>query len=186
MVQKAIGTLLVANFSTGKFYRKALPGKEPRFAVAVIGINTIGSMLKTIFNAAGIDDQRNISNHGLRATSASVMLEAGFSQRTVAIRTGHHSNALESYIRDSKATHLAVSAALEPINVDQNISSSSQLNLIEKKDNAITEEVETEEEDEDEEEDTAEKRIKAPKRKKDDDPIVIELRKGSKIIKIST
>uniref|UniRef100_T1KN90 ZMYM2-like/QRICH1 C-terminal domain-containing protein n=1 Tax=Tetranychus urticae TaxID=32264 RepID=T1KN90_TETUR len=106
---------------SGPFYRRPITGKsEPRYSIQLVGINTIGTMLKKMFNEAGIVDDRVISNHGLRATAATTLFEAGFSQRTISVRTGHISSAVNNYIRDSKNTHIAISNCLEPVNVEAN------------------------------------------------------------------
>ena len=63
------------------------------------GVNILGNKLKDLFKDAGIDDDRRIPNHGLRVASATSMFEAGLNSRTIAMRTGHKSNAIDNYIR---------------------------------------------------------------------------------------
>ena len=63
---------------SGPFYRRTLVSKTgPRFSLQVVGVNILGNNLKDLFKDAGITDNRRITNHGLRVTSATSMFEAG-------------------------------------------------------------------------------------------------------------
>lgn len=98
----------------GPFYRRPLAGKSVRYGKHPVGVNTIGTALKDIFKAAGINDTRNVSNHGLRATAASTLFNAGFGRSTIVGRTGHRSNAVDSYLRDSEEMQKNFSRCLDP------------------------------------------------------------------------
>uniref|UniRef100_T1JSK9 ZMYM2-like/QRICH1 C-terminal domain-containing protein n=1 Tax=Tetranychus urticae TaxID=32264 RepID=T1JSK9_TETUR len=172
----------------------AISGKDgPKYGLQVVGINTIGSMLKKMFGEAGIVDDRVISNHGLRATAATTMFESGFSQRTISIRTGHISNAVNNYIRDNKITNQAVSACLEPVSSNVALESESLESESLQSESLQSESLQSEslqlESLQSESLEIEEiKNFNSPRKRSSDEtdgPITIELSRGSKHLKIT-
>lgn len=100
----------------GPFYRRPLEASSGiAYSRQPVGINTLSNMLKNLFQQANIDiTNRNISNHGLRATSATELLQCGFEIPTIRKRTGHRSNAIETYLRSDKRSDVATSKCLDP------------------------------------------------------------------------
>ena len=91
----------------GSFYRRAmkeLPGeREPRFSTQCVGVNTLKMMIKKMFEEAGIPTEgRNITNHSGKVTCATNLFMANFDDKMVRSRTGHTSDALQTYKRPSK------------------------------------------------------------------------------------
>uniref|UniRef100_T1JUA8 ZMYM2-like/QRICH1 C-terminal domain-containing protein n=1 Tax=Tetranychus urticae TaxID=32264 RepID=T1JUA8_TETUR len=83
ILDKYISCLPVSN---GPFYHRPIKEKAgPCYSLQILGINTIGGLLKNMFDDAEINDGRRITNHGLRATSTTTLFEAGFSQRTISL-----------------------------------------------------------------------------------------------------
>ena len=54
-----------------------------------MGHNTIKAMLKTMFKEAGLNADK-ITNHSLRATATTRMIDAGIPEKVIMDRTGHH------------------------------------------------------------------------------------------------
>ena len=76
-----------------------------------VGRNTLDQKLRKMCQMAGIDG--NISNHSLRATSATHMFQMGVPERVIQERTGHRTvEALRTYERTSEEQHQAVSNVL--------------------------------------------------------------------------
>ena len=84
----------------------------------------MGTKLKDLFKEAGIEDDRNITNHGLRVTSATTMFDSGFDSRSISMRTGHKSSSVDNYIRESQKFQVEVSNTLEPVAVTESVTES--------------------------------------------------------------
>ena len=105
--------------STGRFYRKILPSREPgdiRFGSQPIAINTLSKYLKTMCLAAIINfEERRFTNHSGKVTCATRLYERGnFDEQMIMSRTGHRSTAVRSYKRPSSTMVKPVSDALQP------------------------------------------------------------------------
>ena len=69
------------------------------FYARAIGHNTLKGMVKTICKEAGLSIE-NRSNHSLRATAATRLMDAGVAEKVIMDRTGHHSSeGLKPYAR---------------------------------------------------------------------------------------
>jgi hypothetical protein len=72
---------------------------KPWFYARAMGHNTLKSMLKTMFKEAQINADK-ITNHSLRATATTRMIDAGIPEKVIMDRTGHHSvDGLKPYCR---------------------------------------------------------------------------------------
>ena len=84
---------------------------SPWYAAAPVGRDTLQNKLKNMCKAAGIEG--NITNHSLRAASATQMYDSGVPEKMIQERTGHRSlEALRMYERTNQSQHQAVSAVL--------------------------------------------------------------------------
>ena len=104
--------------STGRFYRKVLPSRDPgdiRFGSQPIGINTLSKYLKTMCVAANINfEGRRFTNHSGKVTCATRLYESGsFDEQMIMSRTGHRSTAVRSYKRPRSTLVKSVSDALQ-------------------------------------------------------------------------
>ena len=83
----------------------------PWYAAALVGRDTLQNKLKTTCKEAGIT--HNISNHSLRAASATQMYGSRIPEKIIQERTGHRSlEALRMYKRTNQLQRQAVSAVL--------------------------------------------------------------------------
>ncbi|XP_061193639.1 uncharacterized protein LOC133201853 [Saccostrea echinata] len=96
----------------GSFYRRPLPGPEPRFGIHPIGVNKLGTIIKTMCAEAGFVG--NFSNHSGKRTCSTTLFQSGFEEQQIMERTGHRSSAVKTYKRQSEQQLLEVSRALEP------------------------------------------------------------------------
>ena len=79
-----------------------VPPEGPWYTNAPLGVNTLGSKMKTIAKKAGCSQM--YTNHSLRATTVTVLDEAGFASRDIMAVTGHKSeSSLKHYSRTSNA-----------------------------------------------------------------------------------
>ena len=81
---------------------------KPWYSSVPVGKNTLERKLAVICDRAGI--QGTITNHSLRATSATHMYRSGVPEKVIQERTGHRS--LEAYERSDSQQHQAVSNIL--------------------------------------------------------------------------
>ncbi len=71
----------------------------------------LATMLKNMCSEAQIDGRK--TNHSLRATGASELLQAGVPEKIIKEQTGHHSlEALRTYERTTTEQHQAISDIL--------------------------------------------------------------------------
>lgn len=109
-----IGKLLP---DTEMFYYRASQKKnlgphDPWYSAQLIGHNTLGKMLKMMFMSAGLDSG-GITNHSLRATAATRLLEHGVADKSIQNRTGHRSvQGLQAYQRSTPLEVQKVSTLL--------------------------------------------------------------------------
>jgi len=69
-----------------------------------LGVNTLGSMMKTISGAATLS--KTYTNHCVRSTTITVLFNAGVNTQNIQARTGHRSlEGLQPYIGHSTAEH---------------------------------------------------------------------------------
>ncbi len=84
---------------------------KPWFSPVQVGKNMLATMLKNMCSEAQIDGRK--TNHSLRATGASELLQAGVPEKIIKERTGHHSlEALRTYERTTTEQHQAISDIL--------------------------------------------------------------------------
>ena len=87
------------------------PEEGPWYDNAPLGVNAIGNKMKMIAEAAGCTQK--YSNHSLRATTVSVLDEAGFESRDIMAVTGHKSeSSLKHYTKTSAEKKKKMSARL--------------------------------------------------------------------------
>jgi site-specific recombinase XerD len=78
------------------------PSEGPWFTNAPLGVNTLGNKMKTISEKAGWS--LIYTKHSLRATTVTVLDEAGVAGRDIMAVTGHKSeSSLKHYVRTSNA-----------------------------------------------------------------------------------
>jgi site-specific recombinase XerD len=78
------------------------PSEGPWYTNAPLGVNTLGNKMKTISQRAGCS--LSYTNHSLRATTVTVLDEAGFASRDIMAVTGHKSeSSLKHYVRTSNS-----------------------------------------------------------------------------------
>ena len=82
------------------------------YSSAPLGKNTLGNLLKTACEKAGISGHK--SNHSARTTSVKRALEAGCPREYVAQLTGHrHVSSLENYVEANVAVQKAMCASVQ-------------------------------------------------------------------------
>lgn len=85
---------------------------KPWYYARVMGHNTLKSMLKNMFKEAGINADR-MTNHSLRATATTRMIDAGIPEKVIMDRTGHHSlDGLKPYCRTTDRQQQLVSSVI--------------------------------------------------------------------------
>ncbi|CAC5356086.1 unnamed protein product [Mytilus coruscus] len=89
---------------------------KPKFSAQVVGVNKLSTYIKTMFDLAGIDHtDRNISNHSGKVTCVTTLYDKGFDNAaTVTSKSGHGSNAVETYKRQSVEMNDRISKSLQP------------------------------------------------------------------------
>ena len=89
----------------GAFYLKPLnnPKGDCWFCKVSIGHNVLQQMIPNLFKAAGI--QGHFTNHSLRATSATRLVEAQIDEQLIMQSTGHSSTAVRAYKRIGEKLH---------------------------------------------------------------------------------
>ena len=101
----------------GSFYRKPLSNIDGMiiFSSQNIGENTLGKYVKTMFQHANIDTEgRKITNHSARHSLISSMLNAGHTDFDIKARSGHRSNALDTYKKPDINRKKNISYTLNP------------------------------------------------------------------------
>lgn len=100
----------------GNFYKRPNDFSTTlSFSRQNIGINTLGNYMAKIFEQAGIDmDGRRITNHSGRVTCCTTLYAAGFDEQEITARSGHRSNAVQTYKRPSAELRKRVSDSLQP------------------------------------------------------------------------
>ena len=82
----------------------------PWFTLQVLGQNTLGSMVKKMFEQIGVEGK---TNHSLRATGATRLFEANVPEKLIKERTGHRSvDSLRLYEHTSVMQQKSVSAVI--------------------------------------------------------------------------
>ncbi len=85
---------------------------KPWFFTRAMGHNTLKSMLKNMFKEAQIHADK-ITNHSLRATATTRMIDAGIPEKVIMDRTGHHSlDGLKPYCRTTDRQQQLVSSVI--------------------------------------------------------------------------
>ncbi|CAC5365857.1 unnamed protein product [Mytilus coruscus] len=88
---------------------------KPKFSAQVVGVNKLSTSIKTMFDLASIDHtDRNISNHSGKVTCVTTLYDKGFDNAAVTSRSGHRSNAVETYKRQSVEMNDRISKSLQP------------------------------------------------------------------------
>ncbi|CAB4037784.1 uncharacterized protein LOC110973579 [Paramuricea clavata] len=82
--------------------KSQVPSEGPWFTNAPLGVNTLGNKMKSISEKAGCS--LIYTNHSLRATTVTVLDEAGVASRDIMSVTGHKSeSSLKHYVRTGNA-----------------------------------------------------------------------------------
>ncbi|XP_063442151.1 uncharacterized protein LOC134722460 [Mytilus trossulus] len=119
-IVKLFSTYLKYVPSEGPFYRRpigkmSLKNEGTKFSAQVIGVNKLSTYIKLMFDKAGIDcSNRNISNHSGKVSCVTTLYNSGFDDSAVKSRSGHRSNAVETYKRQSTEMSRNISNALQP------------------------------------------------------------------------
>ncbi|WAR16133.1 LOW QUALITY PROTEIN: hypothetical protein MAR_030727, partial [Mya arenaria] len=103
---------------TGPFYWKQLPGTATvsiAFSSQVVGGNTLGTFIKSMFQEAGISTKcRNIRNHSGKVTLFIRLYKDSFDEQAIMSRSGHRSTAVRDYKRTSTALRRSLIDRLQP------------------------------------------------------------------------
>ena len=92
---------------------------KPWYYTRAIGHNTLKGMLKSICQEAGIPFE-NKSNHSLRATATTRLIDGGIAEKVIMDRTGHRSlDGLKPYARTNDQQQQHVSEVIACPLVDQ-------------------------------------------------------------------
>ena len=87
------------------------PSEGPWYTNAPLGINTLGAKVKTISTKAGCSQK--YTNHSPRATTVTVLDDAGFASRDLMAITGHKSeSSLKHYARTSNGKKKEMSTVI--------------------------------------------------------------------------
>ncbi|XP_052763072.1 uncharacterized protein LOC128205461 [Mya arenaria] len=101
-----------------KFYWKQLPGTATvsiAFSSQVVGGNTLGTFIKSMFQEAGISTKcRNIRNHSGKVTLFIRLYKDSFDEQAIMSRSGHRSTAVRDYKRTSTALRRSLIDRLQP------------------------------------------------------------------------
>ena len=112
--------------NVGTFYKRPIEQTNSnnctlRFSTQVIGVNKLSTYVKCMSKDAGINvDNKNISNHSGKVTCATTLYNHGFDKKAVSGRSGHRSDAIETYKRPSEQMLNEVAMALQPARPDVN------------------------------------------------------------------
>lgn len=103
--------------------KKIKPVSGPWYKNAPIGKNTIGDKMRKISLKAGV---KLYTNHCLRATSVTILNNAGFNNRDIMTVSGHHAEtSIQNYARttESKKEEMSnvIAAAINPQDVEFNL-----------------------------------------------------------------
>ena len=96
------------------FYLKPLQkfkGKSVWYSTVPLGHNKLNSMVKTMMSEAGVEGY--YTNHSLRATTVSRLLENDVDNKMIKGVTGHRSKALQGYKRETEEQLLKVSKIVQ-------------------------------------------------------------------------
>jgi len=90
-----------ANRPDHAFYLRPLqhPTQKQWYSVAAVGVNTLSNTVSRLCKKAGFVGF--FSNHSLRATAATRLFNANVEEQLVKLKTGHTSDAVQSYKRVS-------------------------------------------------------------------------------------
>ena len=92
--------------------KQSQPAPGDKWFTTVMGHNPLDKLLKCMFTAASLDT-KDITNHSLRATAATRLLEHGVADKTIQERTGHRSlQGLQTYQRTTPVQEARVSSLL--------------------------------------------------------------------------
>ena len=87
------------------------PTDDTWFKNEPLGVNTLGQLMKTISQAAGLS--KLYTNHCVRATTITVLLNAGVDTSRIRARTGHRTTeGLQPYIGNQTAQHKRAEAVI--------------------------------------------------------------------------
>ena len=92
------------------FYLKPLQkfkGKSVWYSTVPLGHNKLNSMVKTMMSEAGVEGY--YTNHSLRATAVSRLFQNDVDDKLIKGVTGHRSDALQGYRRETEEQLLKVS-----------------------------------------------------------------------------
>ena len=112
--------------NVGTFYKRPIEQTNSdnctlRFSTQVIGVNKLSTYVRCMLKDAGINvDNKNISNHSGKVTCATTLYNHGFDNKGVSGRSGHRSDAIETYKRPSEQMLNEVPMALQPARPDVN------------------------------------------------------------------
>ena len=100
----------------GPFYRRPIQSTSGlKYSSQTVGINTLGTYMKRMFADANINTTgRNITNHSGKVTCCTALYNAGFGDKAVMGRSGHRSNAVQLYKRESADMLKDISNKLQP------------------------------------------------------------------------
>ncbi|CAC5389442.1 unnamed protein product [Mytilus coruscus] len=118
-IVKLFSTYLNYIPSEGHFYRRpigkmGLKNEGTKFSAQVIGGNKLSSYIKLMFEQAGINcSNRNISKHSGKVSCVTTLYNSGFDDSAVKSRSGHRSNAVETYKRQRIEMSRNISDALQ-------------------------------------------------------------------------
>lgn len=89
--------------------------------MSTFGVNSLGSFMKKIVKNAEIEGERKLTNHSIRKTSCSRLLDAGLPVTAVAQLSGHKNpNSLNSYhilnVRQQEAMSSVLARNVEDMN----------------------------------------------------------------------
>lgn len=96
------------------FYLKPLQkfkGKRVWYSTVPLGHNKLNSMVKTMMSEAGVEGY--YTNHSLRATAVSRLFQNDVDDKLIKGVTGHRSEALQGYKRETEEQLLKVSKIVQ-------------------------------------------------------------------------
>ena len=96
------------------FYLKPLQkfkGKSVWYSTVPLGHNKLNSMVKTMMSEAGVEGY--YTNHSLRATAVSRLFQNNVDDKLIKGVTGHRSDALQGYKRETEEQLLKVSKIVQ-------------------------------------------------------------------------
>jgi hypothetical protein len=108
------------------FYLKPLQNYERKqiwFSSVPIGHNKLQGMVKCIMEKAGVNG--HFTNHSLRATAVSRLFREGVDDKLIKGVTGHRSEALDCYKRETEEQHANVSKIVQGITSEKGATAES-------------------------------------------------------------